>query len=81
MPPFTGNLSIPCAVDGTAGIDDISGLPIMPLYGEGDLITMKFIQVAVECCSSPTTTSKSSCPIGHIFSPVKPVSDVVAVIN
>ena len=81
MPPSTGNFSIPCDVDGTARMDDIPGLPMIPLYGEGDLITIKFIHVDVECCSSPTTTSKRNCPIGHIFSPVKPVSDVVAGIN
>ena len=81
MPPSTGNLSIPCVVDGTARMADIHGLPIMPLYDEGDLIIMKFIQAAVEWYSLPTTTSKHSCPMGHIFSPVKLVSDVVAGIN
>ena len=81
MPPYTGNFSIPCAVDGTARIADIPGLPTMPLYGEGDLITIKFIQAIVECCSSPMTTSNRNFPMGHIFSPVKPVSDVVAGIN
>ena len=81
MPPSTGNLSIPCAVDGTARMDDILGLPIMPLYGEGDLITIKFIQAAVECSLLPTTTSNRICPMDHIFSPVKPVNDVVAGLN
>ena len=81
MPPFTGNLSIPCAVDDTARMADIPSLPIMSLYDEGDLITMKFIQAAVEWYSLPTTTSKRNCPMGHIFYPVKPVSDVVAGIN
>jgi hypothetical protein len=47
-------------------LDDIPGLPIIPLYGEGDLITIKFIHAAVECCSSPTTTNKRNCPMGQI---------------
>ena len=81
MPPSTGNLSIPCAVDGTARMADIPGLPIMPFYGEGDLITIKFIQAVVGCSLLPTLTSRRICPIGHIFSPVNPVSDVVAGIN
>ena len=81
MPPSTGNLSIPCAVDGTTRMADIPGLPIMALYDEGDLITMKFIQAAVEWYSLPMTTSRRNCPMGHIFSPVKPVSDVVAGVN
>ena len=68
-------------MDGTARIADIPGLPIMPLYDEGDLITMKFIQAIVEWYSLPITTSMRNCPIGQIFSPVKPVSDVVAGIN
>ncbi|GKB52991.1 hypothetical protein Tco_0903744, partial [Tanacetum coccineum] len=35
IPPSTGNFSIPWAVDGTARIAEIPGLPIMPLYGDG----------------------------------------------
>nr|GFC83950.1 hypothetical protein [Tanacetum cinerariifolium] len=69
------------AVDGTARIADIPDLPIMPLYGEGDLITIKVIQVLVECSSLPTITSSPIFPIGHIFSPVNPVNDVVAGFN
>ncbi|GJZ75887.1 hypothetical protein Tco_0640352 [Tanacetum coccineum] len=34
IPPSTGNFSIPWAVDGTARIAEIPGLPIMPLYGD-----------------------------------------------
>ena len=81
MPPSTGNLSIPCAMDGTARMADIPGLPMMPLYGEGDLITIKFIQAAVECSLLPTTTSNRICLMGHIFSHVKPVNYVVAGLN
>ncbi|GJT71296.1 hypothetical protein Tco_1030582 [Tanacetum coccineum] len=60
IPPSTGNFSIPWAVDGTARIADIPGLPIMPLYGDGDLITIKFIQAVVECSLLPTITDSSS---------------------
>ncbi|GJX53976.1 hypothetical protein Tco_0282345 [Tanacetum coccineum] len=56
IPPSTGNFSIPWAVDGTARIAEIPGLPIMPLYGDGDLITIKFIQAVVECSLLPTIT-------------------------
>ncbi|GKG05775.1 hypothetical protein Tco_0325861, partial [Tanacetum coccineum] len=34
IPPLTGNLSIPWAMDGIARIAEIPGLPIMPLYGD-----------------------------------------------
>jgi hypothetical protein len=81
MAPSTGNLSIPCTVDGTARMADIPGLPMMPLYGKGDLITIKFIQAAMECSLLPTTTSNRICPMGHIFSLVNPVNDVVAGLN
>ena len=81
MPLSTGNLSIPCAVEGTARMADISGLLIMPLYDEGYLITMKFIQAVVEWYSLPIITSMRNCLMGQIFSPVKPVSDVVAGIS
>ncbi|GJS38301.1 hypothetical protein Tco_0563344 [Tanacetum coccineum] len=47
-PPPIGNLSIQWAVDGTARISRIPGLPIMPLYGDNDLTIMKFIQAFVE---------------------------------
>ncbi|GKG54108.1 hypothetical protein Tco_0557631, partial [Tanacetum coccineum] len=48
-PPLTGNLIIPWAMDGTALISLIPGLPIMPLYGNGDLTIIKFIHASVEC--------------------------------
>ncbi|GKE05190.1 hypothetical protein Tco_1397208 [Tanacetum coccineum] len=59
IPPSTGNFIIPWAVDGTVRIADIPGLPIMPLYGDGDLITIKFIQAVVECSLLPTITGRS----------------------
>ena len=81
MPPSTGNLSIPCVVDGIARMAEIAGLPIMPLYSEGDLITIKFIHASVECSLLPTKTNSYSFPMGHIFSPMKPVNDVMAGLN
>ncbi|GJV14465.1 hypothetical protein Tco_1359788 [Tanacetum coccineum] len=39
-------------------IAEIPGLPIMPLYGDGDLITIKFIQAVVECSLLPTITGR-----------------------
>ncbi|GKA11554.1 hypothetical protein Tco_0691100 [Tanacetum coccineum] len=47
IPPSTGNLSIPWAVDSNAYISFISGLPMMPLYGDSDLMIMKFIHAFV----------------------------------
>ncbi|GJW28310.1 hypothetical protein Tco_0045185 [Tanacetum coccineum] len=79
IPPSTGNFSIPWAVDRTARIAEILGLPIMPLYGDGDLITIKFIQAVMECSLLPIITGNRSCPIGHIFSPVKPVNDMLII--
>ncbi|GKE07038.1 hypothetical protein Tco_1399056, partial [Tanacetum coccineum] len=40
-PPSTGSFSIPCAVDGTACSFLTPGLLIIPLYGDGDLMTTK----------------------------------------
>ncbi|GKE80580.1 hypothetical protein Tco_1550580 [Tanacetum coccineum] len=40
---------------------------IMPLYGDGDLITIKFIQAVVECSLLPTITGNRSCPMGAVF--------------
>ncbi|GKC27876.1 hypothetical protein Tco_1035170 [Tanacetum coccineum] len=78
IPPLTGNLIIPWVVDGTAWISLIPGLPIIPLYGDGDLTIKKFIHASVECSASPIVTKSLICPIGHIVSPLNPVSDVVA---
>ncbi|GJT63277.1 reverse transcriptase domain-containing protein [Tanacetum coccineum] len=47
-PPPTGNLSISWAVDGTAWISRIPGLPIMSLCGDNDLTIMKLIHAFVE---------------------------------
>ncbi|GJW73148.1 hypothetical protein Tco_0132518 [Tanacetum coccineum] len=56
----------------------LRSLPIIPLYGDGDLTTIKFIYVEVECSSSPIFTSSDICPIGHMISPLKPMRGVVA---
>ncbi|GKF51751.1 hypothetical protein Tco_0148218 [Tanacetum coccineum] len=53
IPPSTRNLSIPWAVDGTAWISLIPGLPMIPLYGDSDLTIMKFIHAFIECSASP----------------------------
>ncbi|GJT80892.1 hypothetical protein Tco_1055234 [Tanacetum coccineum] len=77
-PSLTENLIISWVVDGTAWISLIPGLPIISLYGDGDLTIIKFIHASVECSASPIVTKSLICPIGHIVSPLKPVSDVVA---
>ncbi|GKF26399.1 hypothetical protein Tco_0082293, partial [Tanacetum coccineum] len=53
VPPSMGNFNIPCAIDGTARIFLMPGLPIIALCWDGDLITMKFIRAEVEYTSSP----------------------------
>ncbi|GKA56691.1 hypothetical protein Tco_0755763 [Tanacetum coccineum] len=72
-PPSTGNFNIPCAVDGTARIFLIPGLPIIALCWDGDLIIMKFIHAEVECTSSPILTSKAIWPSGQMVSPLNPI--------
>ncbi|GKC13702.1 hypothetical protein Tco_1010484 [Tanacetum coccineum] len=57
------------------------GLLIIPLYGDHDLTTMKFIQAEAECSSSPIVTNNCICPIGHIISPLNPINRVLAGIN
>ncbi|GKE38833.1 hypothetical protein Tco_1462238, partial [Tanacetum coccineum] len=47
VPPSMGNFNIPCAVNGTAWIFLMPGLPIIALCWDGDLITMKFIHAEV----------------------------------
>ncbi|GJX42385.1 hypothetical protein Tco_0257375 [Tanacetum coccineum] len=69
VPPSTGNFNIPCAVDGTARIFLMPGLPIIVLCWDGDLITMKFIHAEVEC-TSPIFTSKAIWPSGQMVSPL-----------
>ena len=81
IPSLTGNLSIPCIVDGTAWMAEIPGLPMMPLYSEDDLITMKFIHDVTECTSLPTVVSSRICPIGDVFSPAKLISDAFVGLN
>nr|GEU88257.1 hypothetical protein [Tanacetum cinerariifolium] len=80
-PPSTGSFSIPWAVDATACNFLTPGLPIIPLYGDGDLTTTKFIQAAVECSSYLIFTSSCICSIGHIISPLNPIKGVVTGIN
>ncbi|GKD81043.1 hypothetical protein Tco_1347882, partial [Tanacetum coccineum] len=53
VPPVTGNFNISWAVDGIVFILPTPVLPIILLYGECDLTTMKFIHEEVECSSSP----------------------------
>ncbi|GJV36393.1 hypothetical protein Tco_1408870 [Tanacetum coccineum] len=67
VPPSTGNINIPCAVDGMAQIFLIFGLPIISLCWDGDLTTMKFIHAEVEFSSSPIFTSKDIWPIGQMI--------------
>ncbi|GJZ24433.1 hypothetical protein Tco_0561892 [Tanacetum coccineum] len=74
----SGNFNISCVVDGTAWIFLIPVLPIIPLCWDGDLITMKFIHMEVECSSSPIFTSRDTWPSGQIVSPLNPMSGVVA---
>ncbi|GJX77928.1 hypothetical protein Tco_0324739 [Tanacetum coccineum] len=76
VPPITGNFIIPCVVDGTAFIFRNPGLPMILLYGDIDLTTMKSIYVDVECSSSPTFTKSVICPNGHFISPLNPTSEV-----
>nr|GEX26223.1 hypothetical protein [Tanacetum cinerariifolium] len=76
--PATGNFSIPWAVGGIAWILLTPGLPIIPLYGDGDLTIMKFIHANDECSSSPIFTSSDICPSGHIISSLNPTRGVVA---
>ncbi|GKE78026.1 hypothetical protein Tco_1544146, partial [Tanacetum coccineum] len=56
IPPSTRNISISWAVDGTTWIFLKPGWLMIPLYGNGDLTTMKFIVVLVECSPSPKDT-------------------------
>ncbi|GJZ18930.1 hypothetical protein Tco_0555520 [Tanacetum coccineum] len=77
-PSGTGNLSIPCTVDGTAYIFLRPRRPMIPLYGEGDWKTMKFIMALVECSSSPSDTISEICLSGQDISQLNPKSGVVA---
>ncbi|GJV60195.1 hypothetical protein Tco_1466295 [Tanacetum coccineum] len=68
VPSSTGHFNIPCAVDGTAQIFLIPGLPIIALCWDGDMIIMKFIHAEVECTSSPILSSKAIWPSGQMCS-------------
>nr|GFA54591.1 hypothetical protein [Tanacetum cinerariifolium] len=76
-PSGTGNLSIQCAVDGTACIFLRPGRLMIPLYREGDRTTMKFIMALVECSSSLSDTISEIFPSGQDISPLNPKSGVV----
>ncbi|GJY68809.1 hypothetical protein Tco_0471791 [Tanacetum coccineum] len=71
-------LHVHTAVDGTACIFLTPSLPMIPLYGDDDLTTTKFIQAEVECSSSPIFTSSDNCRNGHMISPLKPIKGAVA---
>ncbi|GJT81416.1 hypothetical protein Tco_1055758 [Tanacetum coccineum] len=76
IPLVIGNFIIPCVVDGTACIFRNPGLPMIPLYGDVDLTTMKSIHVDVECSSSPIFTKSVICPNGHFISPLNPINEM-----
>ncbi|GKB43323.1 hypothetical protein Tco_0888265 [Tanacetum coccineum] len=79
IPPSTGSLGAFCGSCGW-GLLDFSRLwrPMIPLYGDGDLITIKFIKVFVECSPSLKDTISDICPNGQDISPLNPKSRVVA---
>ncbi|GJY72846.1 hypothetical protein Tco_0477277, partial [Tanacetum coccineum] len=52
--------------------------PIIPLYGDEDLTTMKFIRALIECFPSPKDTISDICPKGQDISPLNPIRGVVA---
>ncbi|GJS40990.1 hypothetical protein Tco_0566033 [Tanacetum coccineum] len=78
IPPPTRNLSSLWAVDGTAWIFLRPGRPMILLYGDGDLTTIKFIKAFTECSSSPKDTISDICPKDQDISPLNPKSGVVA---
>ncbi|GJR70402.1 hypothetical protein Tco_0016467 [Tanacetum coccineum] len=78
IPPSTRNLSIPWAVDGTAWTFLRPGRLMIPLYGNGDRTTIKFIKEFVECFESPKDTISYISPNGQDISPLNPRSGVVA---
>ncbi|GJX38765.1 gypsy type transposase [Tanacetum coccineum] len=78
IPSFSRNLIIPWAVDGTAWIFMRPGRPMIPLYGDGDRTTIKFIRALVECSSSPRDAINDICPNGQDISSLNPRSRVVA---
>ncbi|GKD00085.1 hypothetical protein Tco_1170359 [Tanacetum coccineum] len=78
IPPSTGNLSIPWTVDGTAWTFLRPERLMIPLYGNGDRATIKFLKEFVECFSSPKDTISDIGPNGQDISPLNPRSGVVA---
>nr|GEV80985.1 hypothetical protein [Tanacetum cinerariifolium] len=51
---------------------------MIPLYGNRDLTTIKFINVEVKCSSSPIFTRSDIYPIGHTTFLLKPTRGIVA---
>nr|GEX54589.1 hypothetical protein [Tanacetum cinerariifolium] len=78
VPPSTKNLSISRAMDGTAWIFLRPRRSMIPLYDDGDLTTIKFINAIVECSPSPKDTIRDICTNGQDISPLNPKSGVVA---
>nr|GEW44561.1 hypothetical protein [Tanacetum cinerariifolium] len=72
IPSSTGDFSIPRGVDGTAWIFLRPGRSMIPLYGDGDLTTMKFIRVLAECSPSPKVTISDIFPNGQDISSLNP---------
>nr|GEW27555.1 reverse transcriptase domain-containing protein [Tanacetum cinerariifolium] len=64
-------------LDKTSWILLSPGLPMIPLYGDGDLTIMKFIHAEVKCFSLPIFTSNDICHSSHIIYPLNPTSGVV----
>ncbi|GKF95482.1 hypothetical protein Tco_0288217, partial [Tanacetum coccineum] len=77
-PPSIGNLSISWAVDGTAWIFLRPGRQMIPLYGDENMTTIKFIVVLVEFSPSPKDTISDICPNSQDISLLNPKRGVVA---
>ncbi|GJV32068.1 hypothetical protein Tco_1392468 [Tanacetum coccineum] len=74
VPPSTGNFNIPCAVDGTARIFLIPGLPIIALCWDGDLIIIEVHPtLGGMVLPLPILTSKAIWPSGQMVSPLNPI--------
>ncbi|GJW59461.1 hypothetical protein Tco_0108796 [Tanacetum coccineum] len=74
IPSSIGNLSILWAMDGTAWTFLRPGRPMMLLYDDGDLTTMKFIRALVKCSLSPRDTISDICPNSQDISSLNPKS-------
>ncbi|GKA83562.1 hypothetical protein Tco_0805157 [Tanacetum coccineum] len=76
--PLGASATILHSADGTTLIFWNPGRPIIPLYGDEDLTTMKFIRALIECFPSPKDTISDICPKGQDISPLNPIRGVVA---